>query len=432
LFWYAAGSNHVFERVHEPVRERKLQPVTQKIGGKRVWLRDKNGDRLYAQSRETRPVGDVWNIPIINPVADERLGYPTQKPEALAARVITACTRPGDIVLDAFAGSGTACATSEKLGRRWVGVDCGKLAIYTIQKRMLGLRENIGNTGKSLKAKPFTLHNAGLYDFSTLKKLPWSDWRFFALQLFGCKDEPHEIGGIKVDGKLKGASVLVFNHHAQSGKRIDEDTIHDIHLAVGKKIGRRFFIIAPRGIFDFQQDYLDFDGIRYYALRIPYSFINELHQRQFSALAQPRDESAVNATVDAVGFDFIQPPTVLWAAFIGKREGGLIQESCIEVKSFESRARVRGSEKRGGMETLSTILIDCDYRGDVFNLDLVFFADELKENSSRAWFPAEKIGKNLMVVFMDIYGNEATDIVAREKFVKTRNVAKAVGTGGRK
>jgi len=432
LFWYAAGSKHVFERVLEPVKERKLQPVTQKIGGERVWLRDKNGDRLYAKSRETRPVGDVWNIPIINPVADERLGYPTQKPEALAARVITAWSRPGDIVLDAFAGSGTACAASEKLGRRWIGVDCGKLAIYTIQKRMLALRENIGNTGKPLKAKPFTLHNAGLYDFSTLKKLPWADWRFFALQLFGCKDEPHEIGGIKLDGKLKGASVLVFNHHAQTGRRIDEDTIHDIHLAVGKKIGRRFFVIAPRGIFDFQQDYLDFDGVRYYALRIPYSFINELHQRQFSALAQPRDESAVNATVDAVGFDFIQPPTVVWKAFIGKREGSLIRESCIEVKTFESRARVRGSEKRGGMETLSTILIDCDYKGDVFNLDLVFFADELKENGSRAWFPVEKIGANLMAVFMDIYGNEATDVVAREKFVKTRTVAKAAGTRGGK
>lgn len=108
----------------------------------------------------------------------------------------------------------------------------------------------------------------GLYDFSTLKKLAWTDWRFFALQLFGCKDEPHTIGGLVLDGKLKGAGVLVFNHHENPGKRIDEESIQTIHSAVGKKIGRKFFIIAPRGVFDFQQDYVDLEGVRYYALRI--------------------------------------------------------------------------------------------------------------------------------------------------------------------
>src|SRR6185312_11176826 len=152
-------------------------------------------------------------------------------------------------------------------------------------------------------------------------------------------------------------------------------------------------------IFDFQQDFLDMDGVRYYALRIPYSFINELHQRQFAALAQPGDESAVNATVDAVGFDFIQPPAVGWSSFISRRDDQLIDEACIEVKQFESRARVRGSEKKGGIETLSTILIDCDYNGEVFKLDLVFFAQELADSGNRAWFPAEKLGDKLMVVF---------------------------------
>jgi len=56
------------------------------------------------------------------------------------------------------------------------------------------------------------------------------------------------------------------------------------------------FIIAPALTFDFQQDYIDKDGVRYYALRIPYSIINELHQREFTALKQPSDEMAVNDT----------------------------------------------------------------------------------------------------------------------------------------
>jgi len=352
--------------------------------------------------------------------------YPTEKPEVLLDRIIRASTKAGDIVLDAFAGSGTTCAVAEKLGRRWIAIDCGKLSMYTIQKRMLNLRTSIGNKeGKPLRAAPFVLYNAGLYDFSKLRNLPWESWRFFGLQLFGCKDERHTIGGLQLDGKLKGSSVLVFNHHDHTGQRIDEETIRDIHLAVGKAVGSRFFIIAPRGVFDFQQDYLDIDGVRYYALRIPYSFINELHRKQFSALEQPSDEAAVNSTVDAVGFDFIQPPTVGWSAFIGKGEGRLLDEACIEVKRFESRARVRGAETLGGIETLSMILVDCDYKNDVFNLDLVFYAHQLKADEQRAWFPAERLGEKIMVAFMDIYGNEAQEVIARDRFVRRQKTAVA-------
>ena len=70
------------------------------------------------------------------------MGYPTQKPEALLERVIKAASNRDDLVLDVFAGSGTTCAVSEKLGRRWIGVDCGKLAIYTMQKRLLNITES--------------------------------------------------------------------------------------------------------------------------------------------------------------------------------------------------------------------------------------------------------------------------------------------------
>lgn len=371
------------------------------------------------ESRGGLPAQSIWDDRAVQTVvswSDEGVGYPTQKPEGLLARVIKQSTNEGDIVFDAFAGSGTTLAVAEKLGRRWVGIDCGKLAIYTIQKRMLNLKNEIGHKGKLLKSKPFTLYNAGLYDFSTLKQLPWADWRFFALQLFGCKDEPHTIGGLKLDGKLKGSSVLVFNHQEHSGQRIDEDTVHDIHVAVGKKVGRKFFIIAPRGVFDFQQDYIDLEGVRYYALRIPYSFINELHQREFSALRQPNDENAVNDTVDAVGFDFIQPPKVGWTVNIKKRKGQLLDEACLKIKEFESRARLRGKDTHGGLETFSMLMLDFDYNGEVFDLDAVFYAHQLEAENWQAWFSAESVGANVMAVFIDIYGNEAREIVPREKF----------------
>lgn len=71
--------------------------------------------------------------------------YPTQKPEQLLEKIILASSKNDGIVLDAFAGSGTTIAVAEKLKRRWIGIDCGKLAIYTVQKRMLNLTNHIGS-----------------------------------------------------------------------------------------------------------------------------------------------------------------------------------------------------------------------------------------------------------------------------------------------
>lgn len=92
---------------------------------------------------------DLWlDVYPVNSQAAERVDYPTQKPEQFLNRVINSSSSINDIVLDAFAGSGTTLATAEKLNRRWIGMDCGKLAIYTIQKRLLNLTSNIGSTTK--------------------------------------------------------------------------------------------------------------------------------------------------------------------------------------------------------------------------------------------------------------------------------------------
>ena len=82
-------------------------------------------------------IRDVWDDvkPIIN-VSRERLGYPTQKPEALLERIIRASSREGDVVLDPFCGCGTAIATAQKLGRQWIGIDTAHLAINLTRYRL--------------------------------------------------------------------------------------------------------------------------------------------------------------------------------------------------------------------------------------------------------------------------------------------------------
>lgn len=382
--------------------------------------------KRYLDESKGTTLQDIWmDIAMIRGFGKEIVDYPTQKPESLLERIVLSSSQPGDLVLDAFAGSGTTCAVAEKLGRRWIGIDCGKLAIYTIQKRMLNLKQGIGNKGAPLQPKPFTLYNAGLYDFSKLKELSWKSWRFFALQLFQCRDEVHAVGGIQLDGYLKGASVLVFNHQKQPGVRIDEETVHSLHEALGTKVGNRLFIIAPALTFDFQQDYIDLSGVRYYALRIPYSIVNELHQREFTALKQPTDELAVNDTVEAVGFDFIRTPELEYLCGSDKREGELLPEAFIRIKTFKSEAVVREPQrKRGDCETLSMIMLDYDYCGDVFDLDDVFYADGIEMASWEVRFPLEQLGVQIMAVFVDIYGNEARELIPASRFHTSVKAAK--------
>lgn len=158
-----------------PVKVKKAQPVTQKIDGERVWLRDAEGKRLYKESEDHRKLGDVWTIPIINPVATERLGYPTQKPEALIQRIIETASNPGDLVFDCFSGSGTTQAVAMKLGRRFIGADINLGAIETTIKRLTDVRRNIETDGSDLFAdddglKPskfytgFEVYNVNNYD----------------------------------------------------------------------------------------------------------------------------------------------------------------------------------------------------------------------------------------------------------------------------
>jgi len=82
-------------------------------------------------------IGDVWtDIPPINSQAQERLGYPTQKPLALLERIIEASSNEGDVILDPFCGCGTAVHAAQKLKRQWVGIDITHLAVAIVEKRL--------------------------------------------------------------------------------------------------------------------------------------------------------------------------------------------------------------------------------------------------------------------------------------------------------
>jgi site-specific DNA-methyltransferase (adenine-specific) len=108
--------------------------------GRVLWPKKEKGTpsfKQYIDDLPGAPIQDVWtDIPPISAKAAERLGYPTQKPEALLERIISASSNEGDLVLDPFCGCGTATASSQKLNRKWVGIDITHLTISLIKHRL--------------------------------------------------------------------------------------------------------------------------------------------------------------------------------------------------------------------------------------------------------------------------------------------------------
>jgi len=380
--------------------------------------------RLTSPGAKYVTIGDVWNSELIR--QSKLTNYPTEKPEDLLHIILEASSKPGDLVLDCFAGSGTTLAVAEKLGRQWIGVDCGKLAIYTMQKRLLNIAgsKDLENSKKKYgkPPKPFTLYNAGLYDYKMIKELPWEQYRDFALKLFQCRDEKHGISKIELDGYIGSDSVLVFNYQKHKDAVMDRGFIDDLHKYLRDKIGRRFFIIAPAASVRFLEDYIEKGKTKYFILRIPYSIIEEIHNRGFTKIKQPVSETDVNDTVDSVGFDFIQVPMVECKYLVDNKKGQLdlgksSKECVIKIDKFESKIISRKPVEFANLETLSMVMLDYDFDGEVFDLDEVFYAEELKKNDYEVRFDSNKIvGANgnspnqIMIFYIDIFGNEKREV----------------------
>ena len=96
-----------------------------------------DGLKVYLDESEGKPLQNIWpDIRRIPNVSAERLGYPTQKPEALLERIIRVSSNEGDVVLDPFCGCGTAVAVAERLKRRWIGIDITHLAVSLMKHRL--------------------------------------------------------------------------------------------------------------------------------------------------------------------------------------------------------------------------------------------------------------------------------------------------------
>nr|MDO8083895.1 DNA methyltransferase [Candidatus Sigynarchaeum springense] len=111
-----------------------------RTGTKNEWAYDPKYLQTKVNLENGVLVADVWDEwKSYQPRKGEKTGYPTQKPEQILERIIAASTNPGDLVADFFCGSGTTLAVAERLGRRWIGCDIGRLAVHTAFKRLMGI-----------------------------------------------------------------------------------------------------------------------------------------------------------------------------------------------------------------------------------------------------------------------------------------------------
>ena len=161
----------------------------------------------YLDERPGVAAQSIWtDVPPMGPTARERLGYPTQKPEALLERIIQASSPPNGLVLDPFCGCGTTIAVAERLKRRWIGIDITHLAIGLMKHR---LRDSFGaDVLYEVIGEPVSLPDAGALAESDPYQFQW-----WALGLVGARPVEQKKGSDKgIDGRL------YFHDEAQGGK----------------------------------------------------------------------------------------------------------------------------------------------------------------------------------------------------------------------
>lgn len=167
-------------------------------------------EKYYLDEMKGVPLTDLWDdIPPINSQAAERLGYPTQKPEALLERIVKCGSKEGDFILDPFCGCGTAIAVAQRLNRRWVGIDITHLAIGLIKVRLRDAHGIGISRAFKVVGEPVSLPDA-----ETLAAEDRYQFQYWALGLLGARpvqSEQKKGADRGVDGRL------YFHDDAETG-----------------------------------------------------------------------------------------------------------------------------------------------------------------------------------------------------------------------
>jgi len=376
-----------------------------------------NEFKIEYLTRDQEKVTNDWrDIPSYTDTS----GYPTENSEQLLTRIIKSFSRPGDLLMDFFAGSGTTAIVAEKLNRRWVAVDMGKLAYYTIQKRLLQIekskspeQENKPYQKKSSSFLCCTLQNNTTFDS---KGLDWLTYRIFAANLFGIDLNESTQTDQPFDGYLHGRPVIIFNFLENPSQKIDLQFLNRF------KHPQALCLLAPESVFDFSTDSLLLNGQLFYFLKIPQTVLEKLPEIPPAKLQKAKGQKLIHDFDEMVGFHVVKTPLVQFEVQTSPPTIDLI------VKDFKSLDQNSGKKQKvQGFAALAAIFIDSNYNGQVFRLEHCYFTEDLfpvlkekkkskakidqyfkdfENESLKISLPVQvKAGQTIMILFTDIYGN---------------------------
>jgi len=142
ILFYTKSQDYKFNTIFIPYSpstnvDQILQKRVRDKHNKSIYALSEEGTTIFNGQKKGVPLGDVWDIPYLNPKAKERIGYPTQKPILLLERIIQLATDEGDFVLDPFCGSGTSLVAAQMLKRNCIGIDNSSDAIHITRERLM-------------------------------------------------------------------------------------------------------------------------------------------------------------------------------------------------------------------------------------------------------------------------------------------------------
>ena len=176
--------------------------------------------KRYLEKGKGVLLGDLWtDINNVQSQSKERIGYPTQKPEALLERIIKMASNENDVILDCFVGGGTTIAVADKLNRNWIGIDQSVNAVKVTEFRL--------NKQQNLFSKPFTvqLHK---YDYDTLRYKDAFEFETWIVGQFGGLANSKQRGDLGLDGKTRENQPIQVKRSDGVGRNV----IDNFHSAV--------------------------------------------------------------------------------------------------------------------------------------------------------------------------------------------------------
>ncbi|MGD0784776.1 MAG: DNA methyltransferase [Sedimentisphaerales bacterium] len=204
--------------------------------GKLVWnSKGKPLRKIYLDEVEKPKIANLWDdIAPVQASSSERLGYPTQKPQALLDRIIKASSNPNDIVLDAFCGCGTALVSAENLGRQWIGIDISPTACRVMAKRMrdvCGMKEDekLWKIGRGFVVRDLP------WSEKQLREIPHFEFENWAVIALGGVPNIAKVGDMGIDGRIYPVSAVPKK---TKGELDFMDVWYPIQVKQKDKVGR--------------------------------------------------------------------------------------------------------------------------------------------------------------------------------------------------